>query len=113
MLKLGFLELIEKANIKHDYKYDYSKSIYINSKNKIEIICPIHGSFWQTVSNHIYNGRGCPKCSNGILLTQDEYINKCKKKHGDFYIYSKVIFTGVKNNVIIMCPIHARFYADC
>lgn len=43
-------------------KYDYSKSIYKSAKDKIEIICPEHGSFWQTPDNHISKNHGCPKC---------------------------------------------------
>ena len=38
---------IELANKKHDNKYDYSCVNYINGETKIEIICPIHGSFLQ------------------------------------------------------------------
>ena len=33
---------IEKANIKHQHKYDYSKVDYVNNSTKVCIICPIH-----------------------------------------------------------------------
>lgn len=36
-------------------EYDYSKVEYKNNKNKIEIICPKHGSFYMTPINLIYN----------------------------------------------------------
>ena len=45
-------EFIKKAKAVHGDKYDYSKSIYNGVNNKIEIICPEHGSFWMTPVNH-------------------------------------------------------------
>ena len=30
--------------------------------DKIKIICPEHGEFWQTPGNHIYLSHGCPRC---------------------------------------------------
>lgn len=51
-----------KSVIIHNNKYDYSKVVYINSKTKVEIVCPRHGSFLQTPDNHINKKQGCPKC---------------------------------------------------
>jgi len=46
----------------HGNKYDYSKTIYgKNNKEKVCIICPEHGEFWQTPHNHL-QGDGCSKC---------------------------------------------------
>jgi len=55
-------EFITQANIIHNNKYDYSLINYINDRNKITIICPIHGEFNQLPSNHITRKQGCPKC---------------------------------------------------
>lgn len=55
-------EFISRAREVHGQRYDYSKSIYISSKNKIEIICLKHGSFWKSSNNHIRHEQGCPKC---------------------------------------------------
>ena len=54
-------EIIQKFNIIHNNKYDYSKVEYINNKTKVCIICPEHGEFWQAPYAHSY-GQGCPKC---------------------------------------------------
>ena len=58
-------DFIKKSKIIHGDKYDYSKSIYKNSKTKLEIICKLHGSFFKRPNNHI-NGsiEGCPKCTS-------------------------------------------------
>ena len=59
--KLTQEEFVEKAIAKHGNKYDYSKAIYLGGKQKICIICPEHGEFWQQATSHIL-GHGCPKC---------------------------------------------------
>ena len=45
-------------------KYNYSKTIYIDSETKIEILCNNnkHQPFWQKPNNHI-QGQGCPQCT--------------------------------------------------
>lgn len=69
--KLTIEEFIERSNKIHNNKYDYSKSLYINCRSKIDIICPKHGVFKQKADGHI-NGRGCPTCSN------EENVNEIK-----------------------------------
>ncbi|MDR0675889.1 MAG: DUF723 domain-containing protein [Elusimicrobiota bacterium] len=56
-------EFIERANIFHKNKYDYSLVEYKNQETKVRIICPIHGEFLQRAGDHIYNKAGCPKCT--------------------------------------------------
>ena len=53
---------IEKAKKIHGDKYDYSKVEYANTDTKVCIICPEHGEFWQSPSNHL-QGQGCKQCS--------------------------------------------------
>ena len=59
-------EFIEIANNVHGNKYDYHKSNYINSKNKITITCKKHGEFKQNASSHINNSRGCSICVESV-----------------------------------------------
>jgi protein-arginine kinase activator protein McsA len=58
-------DVIEDFKKVHGDKYDYSKVKYFNSKNKIEIICSKHGSFFQLPDIH-KQGSGCPKCKNSL-----------------------------------------------
>lgn len=68
--------VIELGNKVHNYKYDYSKSIYTSMCNsKIEIICPIHGSFWQLPSNHIHGKHGCPLCPISISCKETQWLD--------------------------------------
>lgn len=69
-------EFIEKANIKHGDKYDYSKVVYVNYTSKVIIICKKHGEFTQTPVLHL-NGCGCPICVNKteqILYEEIKFI---------------------------------------
>lgn len=43
------------------------------------------------------------------MLTTTEWIQKAKEIHGDTYDYSKSVYTGSKNNIIIICPTHGEF----
>lgn len=63
---------INKANKIHNFKYDYSKSIYKSVRDKIIITCPEHGDFEQTVRVHLRGG-GCFKCR---LKSQTKIFNK-------------------------------------
>jgi glutaredoxin len=101
-------QLIKDFKEVHGDWYDYSKVEYINNRTKVLIICPIHGEFWQTPNKHL-SGRGCPKCANRNV-TNEEFIEKVVKKHGDWYDYSKVEYTNAYTKVCIICPIHGEFW---
>ena len=103
-------EFIEKARKVHGDKYNYSISIYVNCKSKIWIICNKYGhKFEQMAASHL-NGSGCPYCAKiKDLLSREEFIEKAKKVHGNYYDYSKVIYNGVKNHITIICPKHGLF----
>ena len=105
-------KFIEKARKIHGSKYDYSKIKYSGCYEKICIICPVHGEFWQTPSNHL-QGCGCPKCGkekSTTMYSNEEFIEKAKKVHGDKYDYSKVEYKGWNKKVCIICPIHGEFW---
>ena len=53
-------ELIKKFNTRHNNYYNYSLVNYNKMSDKISIICPKHGVFQQTPTNHLY--KGCKKC---------------------------------------------------
>lgn len=54
---------IQRAKLLHGDKYDYSKVEFKNVKEKVCIICPEHGEFWKTPTDHLWNREGCPKCT--------------------------------------------------
>jgi very-short-patch-repair endonuclease len=106
-------EFIEKSNLKHNNKYDYSLVKYINTKTKITIICKIHGQFEQRPSNHT-SGSGCHKCSIinrpvNKKSNTNEFIIKARLKHNDKYDYSKVNYINDYTKIIIICKEHGEF----
>ena len=115
MKKLTTEEFIKKAKETHGDKYDYSKTEYINKRTKVEIICPIHGSFFQFPEIHYNRGSGCPKCaslkkSESRKFSNEEIIKQFKEIHGDKYDYSKVEYVNIDTPVEIICPIHGSFF---
>ena len=101
---------IERAKQIHSNKYDYSEVEYINANTKVRIICPIHGEFFQTPSEHTNMKRGCPKCSHqSYPNTSEIFIEKAKSIYGDKYTYDKVNYKNNKTPVTITCPDHGDF----
>lgn len=109
--KLTIDEFIKKSKTVHEDKYDYSKVEYVNTHTKVEIVCKKHGSFWQDPHNHL-KGKGCPKCVSNYKLTQDDFIKKAIKRHGDFYDYSLVKYEKNTSKIEIICPLHGVFIQE-
>jgi hypothetical protein len=99
---------IEKATKLHNNKYNYSECNIINSKIKVDIICPIHGVFEQRPNDHL-KGYGCGKCGGTKKLSNKEFIDKANTIHNSKYDYSKCEYINAKSNISIICPIHGIF----
>src|SRR5574344_324805 len=105
-------DLISQADKVHNGKYDYSLiTEYKNNKEKYPIICPVHGTFYQSFNNHINGGQGCPKCAseNRICCSNEDFIRKSKLVYGDKYDYSKTKYERSDGKVTITCKIHGDF----
>jgi len=106
-------EFIKKAKELHpDKNYDYSKVIYVKNRLKVEIICPIHGSFFQTPNDHNSNRspQNCPDCSHSKKSNITEFIKKAKKVHGDKYDYSHAEYINCHIPMKIFCKEHNVFF---
>lgn len=112
-----FLELhpnlIDEFRGIHGNLYDYSEVWYEDSSSQLKIICPRHGEFFRTYREHI-KGSGCPQClkekrRQSSLLDLEEVLKQFIEVHGSFYDYSKVVYSGNKCPVTIICPIHGEF----
>ena len=106
--KLTTEEFIKRAKQVHGDTYDYSKAVYINSKTKVEIICRIHGSFFQAPNHHLRES-GCMDCGGRKHLDNNSFIEKARKVHGDKYDYSLVKYKNNQTKVKIKCPHHGVF----
>lgn len=99
-------ELINEFNLIHNNKFKYNVNEYKNNKQIIEIECPIHGKFKQSIKNH--KKYGCKKCSRKYL-DEKMFINSSNEIHDNFYDYSKIDFINNKTKVEIICPLHGKF----
>lgn len=100
---------IEKSTTKHGNKFDYSRSVYINSLTKIEIICKKHGVFYQIPGSHWTFEEPCPSCRR---IQKDEIMKSFNLKHNNKYDYSISLFdnkTTTKSYINIICKKHGVF----
>lgn len=116
---LSLEEVLFRFTKTHGNKYDYSKMIYRRCTDKVEIICPIHGTFFQKPMNHFICG--CNKCGylkfkkgkpkpRKHIMSVHEFIVKANIKHDSKYDYSQVQFTRISQDKIkIICPLHGEF----
>jgi hypothetical protein len=101
-------------------KYDYSKVEYKGGNAKtevVEIICPVHGSFFKTYDNIQTRDCGCPKCAkeekelNDTISNGENFIEKSKNKFGDRFVYSKVKYAGSQIPVTLICREHGMEFS--
>ena len=82
---------IKNAHKIHGDKYDYSKSVYINSIKSIIIICKEHGDFSQRPNNHIIKGYGCPKCGEKFGIKENKWLDSLNISERQFRIGRYVV----------------------
>lgn len=108
-----FEKLEDDFNNIHKNFYNYDKSIYINFLKTIEIICPIHGSFFQKPGDHMH-GQGCKKCSiEKLKNTYEIFIEKALKRNKDIYFYlNNIYYENKKQYIKIICKKHGYFIQE-
>lgn len=106
--KVNFEEKIKSFNEIHKHKYDYSKSVYVDSKTKIEIICPIHGPFFQRI-NHHSKGAGCPNCNPRKKVTLKDFKERCDSLLPKHITLDFNTFKNTQSKVKGFCKLHGLF----
>lgn len=102
-------EFIKRSNKVHNNKYDYSLVEYLNIREKVKIICPIHGEFIQEVKLHM-EGCGCPKCNSSKLekeienILQENHINYIwQYKNKEIFGLKSIDYYLTDYNIAIEC----------
>lgn len=111
--RLTSQQFIEKAKNIHGDKYDYSITEYTTAKQKLKIICSIHG-VQEMLPHHHIKGYGCGKCgkeqinkSNGRQLTQQQFIDRVNSIQG--LSFEKTIYKDKRSKVTVACNIHGDY----
>lgn len=112
MKKLDTTEFISRAKIIHGDKYDYSKTQYVNKREKVTVTCILHGDFTIFPKNH-WDGQGCKQCGylnrDNRRTEADKFIDKANTTHGNKYDYSKTEYLTARDKIVVTCPIHGDF----
>jgi hypothetical protein len=105
-----------KSRLYHGNKYNYCEVVYLNSRKKVKITCPIHGEFYQSLQNHSI-GHGCEKCGHDYRsenhprkLSLEIFQKRCSETWGDLYDISGL--KDYKNNSTkfnVICKKHGNF----
>lgn len=82
---------IERATKVHNGKFLYSNVNLNKSTDKVCIICPVHGEFWQEANSHL-QGIGCPICRQSKL--ESEIRNTLEDNNIQFVQQFKSEFLG-------------------
>jgi len=96
----------------HGNRYNYSTTIYKNSRTKIAIICHQHKIFYQSPRSHV-TGLGCRFCAFKIIgmktrESREEFIKQSKLLHGDKFNYDAVDYVSNDKCVKIFCTISSH-----
>ena len=99
----------DRCRLLHSQKYDYK--MVTGASGKQQIICPIHGEFFQSAKAHS-DGNGCQKCGvisagNAARYSIEEFKCAASKVHGSRYQYEG--YSGVEAPVKILCNHHGWF----
>lgn len=106
---------IERAVGIHGDRFDYSLvPDEFTAKTKIEIICKLHGNYFQTPHNHL-NGKKCKRCADietSVARTnkaKSTFLERANKAHNYKYDYSKFVWESSGTPATITCPYHGDF----
>lgn len=105
---------ISKSIEKYGNRYDYSKSVYVNKRCNIEVICKTHGSFFPRAGDHLLGKSGCPKCvidnvKDSCTISLDIWKSRLSNAHPQIKLISDT--TGYYSLAEFECDKHGRFEA--
>lgn len=101
-------QYVTEVRARHGGKYDYSEVAYRGWREKVTIICPVHGPFLQAPTKH-RAGDGCPACGGTVKPNTDEFIERARAIHGDLFDYSEVEYVNAREKIRIICREHGPY----
>ena len=107
-------EFIAKAKALWGDRWDYSKTEYTRSRDKITVTCKVHGDFNQEAASLLKGWLGCPGCASESnrarnLKTTEMFITEAARVWGDRWDYSPTEYKGAKQLLEVRCREHGPY----
>ncbi len=115
-------EAIQKIQSRHGDRVDVSRVLFSTTRSKIEIGCTVCGCWWLSRADHVFEGRGCPPCSEKRrisnvsaaikkrCLTLAEVQKQSVELHGDCYEFPSQIYINSQTKLKIKCKRCFEFF---
>jgi len=108
MKKIRTAEFIQKAVNVHGDIYDYSLVEYNGHNFPVEIICSVHGNFFQKPAYHIRKRSGCSQCyRDSQKYNKNTFFKMAKLKFETNFEYGE--YFGYREQINIVCKKHGSF----
>lgn len=87
-------EVFDRCNKIFNNKYNYTNSVFVNTRTPMDIVCPIHGNFSIPPKRHL-KGQGCPDCGAEYARTWRKgnwkhFVEESKQRFGDVYDFINI-----------------------
>lgn len=128
-------EYIRKVTERYGDRYDLSKTLYVNRRTKVTIVCRVHGDFEILPLSFLSNKHGCSKCGvvsgsrlstsnttkpkssfkifsrRAAKLSSDVLLSQLREMHGTRYVYENDLSYTNKDTgkLTILCKEHGEF----
>lgn len=89
-------------------QYQYDLSTFANTKQRLHIVCRLHGPFAVSYYKHL-KGAGCPRCTEHYQhQASKHFVRRARAIHGRKYQYGKYLAAAKKMRIV--CPAHGVFW---
>ena len=114
--KLTTESFIQKSVQRWGRKFDYSKTVYVDSETRVVVGCPIHGDVEVLPESHTMkreSNTGCPRCGQESSVEKRRkgytvFIDTANELFDGKFIYIESSWKGLKKKIEYICPIHGK-----
>lgn len=105
-------DFIARGKMHFGERYDYSKTVYVNKRESVTIICAVHGDFQQRAQEHL-DGHGCNLCKFDVkslnqLTPKEVWLDRIGKYPGiEFKDLAQL--SGYHSTATLLCKYHGEF----
>jgi len=114
MARLTSEEFFRRCNDKHHNKYNYDKTIFNTTRDKIVVTCLHHGDFTVLADNHMRTS-GCPKCgtlagAKHTTVSYDEFIERLKDANITNLSFNRDEYVNFRTPIHVTCNKHKSVF---